>query len=149
MEDLTGKSTGSLITAAEWNQLPQEIQNVMVAFGEALTSGNLDQLGEAINMYAACSTFYVCSGSADDYDAVPVSGIQGPTAYKEGMIVRMRPNNNNTGASVVNVNTLGDKTIVDEAGSTLSADVLSTARDAYMRFDVVADKFFLSNGSSS
>lgn len=149
MQDLTGKSTGNFITATEWNELPQEIQNIITAFGEALTSGNLDQLGEAINMYAACSTFYTCTGAADDYDAAVIAGVQGPTAYKEGMIVRMRPSNNNTGAAVVNVNGLGDKTIVDEAGGALIADVLSTTRDAYMRYDITAGKFFLSNGSSS
>lgn len=149
MQDLTGKSTGSSLTAVEWNELPQEVQNIIEAFGEVLSSGNLDQLGEAISIYAAMSEFYTCTGSVNAYVATVISGVQGPTDYIDGMKVRMRPNITNTGVSTVNVNALGVKSIVKEDASAIPAGVLSTTRDAFMRYDSGLDKFRLSNWSSN
>jgi len=48
MQDLNGKIKGNKLTAAEWNEIPSEIQNVIEASGQTLSSGNLTQLRKAI-----------------------------------------------------------------------------------------------------
>ena len=123
MEDLTGKidntapaATG-ILPAAQWNQLPQEVQNIITAAGQSLSNGDLNQLGKGIAAYVGTSDVYVSSGPADAYILTPISGYQGPPAYFDGMRVRFVPNVANTGASVtVNVNGLGVRTVVREDG---------------------------------
>jgi hypothetical protein len=148
MQLLTGKSPGGTLSAAEWNQLPQEVQNVITTFGEVLSAGNLDQLGEAIALYSAVSQFYTCTGPVNAYIATIITGVQGPTNYKDGMIVRVRPNINNTSGSTINVNGKGIKTIVRDNGDVLVADDLDITRDSLMRYDTSLGKFRLSQASS-
>lgn len=111
MQDLTGKITGSTLTAAEWNQLPQEVQNVITALGITLGSGDLNQLGKAIAGYIANGTFYTDSGVVDAYVLAVVGSKQPATAYTDGFEVSFVTANPNTGASTVNVAGLGVKNI--------------------------------------
>ena len=50
MQDLNDKITGNELTAAEWNEVPSEIQNAIEASGQALSSGDLTQLRKATNL---------------------------------------------------------------------------------------------------
>jgi hypothetical protein len=146
MENLAGKITGGSVTAAEWNQLPTEVQNLIVAAGMALTNGDLDQLGKAVATYSAMGQFYTGSGPADVYVATKQAGFQAPPSYFTGMVVRFRPSATNTGAATVDVDGLGAKTIKREDGSVLMAGDLDTDKDAYLRYD--GTDFLLSNGSA-
>lgn len=121
MQDLTGKITGSTLTAAEWNQLPQEVQNVIVALGITLGSGDLNQLGKAIAGYVANGTFYTDSGAADAYVLSVIGNKQAATAYTDGFEINFVTTNPNTGASTVNVAGLGVKSIKLEGGGDPSA----------------------------
>jgi hypothetical protein len=146
VEDLTGKITGNTLTAAEWNQLPTEVQNVIEAFGQGLSNGDLDQLGKSIAGYAATGDWYTGGGAADVYTATKIAGFQAPPDYFVGMTVRFRPTAANTGASTINVATLGVKDIKREDGNALNADDIITARDAWIRYD--GTDFLLTNFSS-
>ena len=66
MQDLNDKLTGQSLTAAEWNQMPSELQNIITAFGQGLSSIDLNQLGKSIAGYAANGNFFTDSGSPDD-----------------------------------------------------------------------------------
>jgi hypothetical protein len=150
MQDLTGKATGLNLTAVEWNELPQEVQNVIETFGASLTSGNLDQLGQAIAMYAGISQFFTGTHSSPNaHLATAISGVQAPTDYINGMMIRFRPSIDNTGAATINVSALGVKSIVKEDASVIPAGALSTTRDAFLRYDSGIGKFRLSNWSSN
>lgn len=148
MQDLNDKITGGTLTAAEWNEVPSELQNVIEALGITLSSGDLNQLGKAIASYAAAGQFYSDSGVADAYvlDAVSTrQALVALAAQTDGAVCRFRPGNANTGASTVNVNGLGVKDIVREDGTALSVGDLITTRDAYIRWDQAADDFRLLN----
>lgn len=149
MEDLTGKVTGGTLTAVEWNQLPQEVQNLITAtlYAQALSNGDTNQFGKAVAGYAASSTFYTGGGSANAHTASALAGMQSPPNYADGMEVRFRPSNVNTGAATVNVDTLGVKAILKEDGSVLNAGDLGTDRDAWLRYD--GTDFLLSNWASA
>ena len=67
MQNLATKVTGNSLPASEWNQVPQEIQNVILASGQALSAGDLNQLGKAIAFYTSVGTFYADSGLANSY----------------------------------------------------------------------------------
>lgn len=129
MQDLTGKITGSSLTAAEWNQLPQEVQNVITALGIPLGSGDLNQLGKAIAGYVANGTFYSDSGVADAYVLSTIGSKQAPTGYTDGFEINFVTANPNTGASTVNVAGLGVKSIKTSTGADPGAsDIIGRAK---------------------
>jgi hypothetical protein len=111
MEDLNDKITGGTLTAAEWNQVPSEIQNVIEALGITLSSGDVNQLGKAIAGYVANGNFYTDSGSANAYVLTSIGSKQSLTAYTDGAVFEFIAGNVNTGASTVNVESLGVKNI--------------------------------------
>lgn len=139
MEDLTGKITGSTLTAVEWNQLPQEVQNIITAAGLTLSNADLNQLGKGLAQYAANGDFYTDSGAADAYVLTAVNSKQAPPSYKDGMRVRFEAANANTGASTVNPAGLGVKSIVDIFGNALTANAISGRTE--LVFDLSADNF--------
>lgn len=146
MQDLNDKITGGTLSAAEWNQVPSEIQAVIEGLGQVLTGSDLNQLGKAVAGYATAGSFFEESGLADAYVANPIGGKQGPanlTADHDGLLVRFRPGNANTGASTLNLNALGAKDITREDGGPLQSGDLLTTRDAYIRWDFAADDFVL------
>lgn len=142
MEDLNDKITGGNLTAAEWNQVPSEIQNVIENLGQTLSGGDVNQLGKSIAGYAANGTFYTDSGAADAYVATVIGLKQNPTAYTDGLKSTFRVSATNTGASTVNVATLGAKNIFYR-GSALVGGELTVGLIVDLVFDSGNDRFDL------
>ena len=111
MQDLNDKITGDTLTAAEFVQPMSELQNVIEATGQTLSSGDLNQLGKGIAEYAASGAFYTDSGAADAYVLTAVGGKQAPAAYADGQTFTFVTANPNTGASTANPAGLGVKYI--------------------------------------
>lgn len=134
MQDLNDKVTGNSLTAPEWNEVPSEIQNVIEDTGQTLSSGDLNQLGKGVAMYAANGVFYTDSGAANAYVLTAIGGKQTPPAYADGMTVRFIPGNDNTGAATVNVAGLGVKSI-KAGGADIPAGYLNTSSIATLIYD--------------
>ena len=148
MQDLNDKVTGGTLAATEWNEVPSELQNVIVALGFVLSSGDLNQIGKAIAGYAAASTWYSDVGAADVYICSTIGSKQGIVALDanhDGALVRFRPGNANTGASTINVNGTGAVSIVREDFSALQANDLLTTRDTVLRYRDTPGHFVLAN----
>jgi len=143
MQDLNDKITGSLLTAAEWNEVPSEIQNVIEALGQGLSSGDLNQLGKSIAGYVANGTFYTESGIADAYVLSKIGSKQTATAYSDGFSTNFLAGNVNTGASTINVAGLGVKNILLAGGVALAAGDISGRME--LVFDNPNDRFELLN----
>lgn len=143
MELLSNKNEGETLRVGEWSQAAKEIESVITVNGQALSSGDLDQLGQSISEYVAVSSFYTSSSGPVNYIATPIGSFQAPQAYSIGMTVRIRPNQDNTGAATIDVNGLGQKDIKTEIGGALVAEDLVTTRDAVMRYD--GTDFLLAN----
>lgn len=136
MKNIDFKITGSIYTAAEFEQHVTETENVISTSDIAFDEANLNQVSEGIAVYAAGSDFYIDSGVADAYVLSPVGSRKTPPAYFNGMQVRFRPTNINTGASTVNVNSLGIKNIKLADGSTNpAAGDIDTIGDVVLRYD--------------
>ena len=143
MQDLNGKITGNTLTAAEWNEVPSEIQNVIEALGLTLSSGDLNQLGKAIAGYVANGTFYTDSGIANAYVLTKIGLKQTATAYTDGFFASFIAGNSNSSASTVNVAGLGVKNIVLPGGVPLLAGDISGRVE--LAFDNANDRFELLN----
>lgn len=142
MQNLTGKGTGDDLTAVEWNQLPQEVQNVITDTGQTLTDGDLNQLGKGAAAYAAVSDYYTDSGVANAYVLSPISGFQAPVAYFDGMRARFFPSNANSGGTAtVNINGLGVRDIVRQDGVGMSSDT-------ELQLDILAELVYSSTDNN-
>lgn len=143
METLNNKITGSNLTAAEWNQVPSELQNVITDTGQTLTNADLNQLGKGIAQYASNGDFYTDSGAANAYVLTQIGTKQAPTSYVDGLVIRFLPGNTNTSASTVNVASLGVKTIVNFNGIALVGDEIVSGDPVRAFFDLGNDRFQL------
>jgi len=142
MLDLNDKVTGSTLTAAEWNNVPSEIQNVIEGLGITLSGGDLNQLGKAIAGYVANGTFYADSGAANAYVLSTVGSKQSPTAYTDGLEAEFIVGNTNTGSSTVNVAGLGVKNIA----SSSSAGALTAGDIVRLRYNITNGDFDIVGG---
>lgn len=124
MELLSNKIPIGNLSSAEWNQVPQEIENVIEQTGLSLTNADLNQLGKSIANYVANSNFYLESAAANVYTLSKVGSKQAPTSYVNGMAVEFIAGVTNTALSTVNVNTIGSKNIANttEAGKIVSGE---------------------------
>lgn len=148
MQDLNDKITGGTLSAAEWNEVPTEMQNIIIGLGQVLAGSDLNQLGKALAGYGMAASFMTETGIADAYIANPIGAKQGPASLSvdhDGMLVRFVPGNNNTGASTVDINGLGSRDVTREDGGAVQSGDLSTTREAWIRWDFAADDWKLLN----
>lgn len=120
MQDFSNKVSGSSYTAAEFNQFANELENIITTSGQSLSSGNLNQVGIAAAIYASGSDFYTEGGAANAYVCSVVGTKKAPNAYFNGMKVSFVVSATNTGASTINVDSIGAANIKDLAGNALS-----------------------------
>lgn len=136
MENIPIKVDGvDVLPADQWNQVPTEIENAILSTGITLSSGDLFQLGKTIANYAANGDFYTDSGAADAYVLGAIGSKQAPTTYSNGTRVRFLVGNTNTGASTVNVATLGVKDIKRQGGAALSASDMVAGEIVKLEYD--------------
>jgi len=99
------------------NGYTAEFENVITSTAQTPDNLILDQTAKGISTYAARGDFYTDSGAADAYVLSAVGTQLPPIVYATGMRVRFVPANNNTGASTINVATLGVKNIKNRDGT--------------------------------
>ena len=126
MSDInTSKVDGNTVSASEFNQLA-EIDNLISTSGQTPSTANLEQQAIASARYSSAGNFFTDSGTANAYVLSPVSPFKSPVSstagegYYNGMVIRFRAGNANSGASTVNVNNAGSKSLVKSNGSALT-----------------------------
>ena len=120
----TSKVDGNTVSASEWNQFAS-INNFITNSGQTPSSSNLQQMGIASARYSSAGQhFEDTSAGANAYILSPVSPFKSPVSstagegYFTGMRITFKTANANTGASTVNVNSLGTKSLKKSDGST-------------------------------
>ena len=129
MRDLAAQITGGNFTASEMNDIITELENIITGSGQSLSAGDLNQIQKAASIYASGGDYYTDSGAADAYVLSTVGSKLAPPAYFVGMIVRFRTSNANTGASTINVSSLGVKNIkkADGTNDPIAGDITTTS----------------------
>jgi hypothetical protein len=97
--------------AAEMNSVFNELEGIVTDTGQALSNGDNTQLEKAVSIYAAGGDVYTDSGAANAYVVSVIGSKIAPPAYFDGMKVSFLVGNTNTGASTINVASLGVKNI--------------------------------------
>ncbi len=148
--NIVDQVTGGTLTAAEYNQHKNSNQNAITSSGQTLSNVDLFQLSKAIADYAAVSSFYTDSGVLNAYVLNSIASFEAPSAYEVGLQVRFRAGNENTGASTINVASLGVVNIKLADGSTdPGAGDIVTDKDMVLRFDGTSFLIIESGTSSS
>ena len=128
----------------EFNSLAQENENLVTSSGQVLSGLDDFQISKAVAIYAGGGDFYTDSGVTNAYVLSPLAARLSPPSYEDGMRVRFRTANANTGASTVDVNSNGVKSIFDFDGITpLLAGRIPADRDITLSFDATNDCFRL------
>jgi hypothetical protein len=134
MAKFDDKVNGNTVSADEYNNMVRASKNLIEDSGQVIDSSNTQQ-SEAVANYVGSGNFYTDSGVANAYVLSTTGSFKAPTAYVDGMEVRFRTSNTNTGASTINVNGLGAKNIKNSDGTTdILAGFISNNRDISLRF---------------
>ena len=99
------------------------------------------------NVFLGQASYVAGGGSADAYTAsVNTTQI---TSYSDGLTLLVKSPTTNTGASTINVNSLGVKTIVRNDGTTLSAGDLVSGSIFTITYNSTTGKFHLASALAS
>jgi len=125
IEDFINGTQGQLL-ANFLNGFKFENNNFIVGSGQVLNVGDFQQSHKALAIFAARGDFYQeAGGSAADVYVLQNVGAQAQIfQYKDGMRIRFRVVNTNTGSSTVNINGLGAKSIKFVANNLLAGMIL-------------------------
>lgn len=136
----TSKIDGNTVAGIEWNQLA-DVDNFVISSGQTPATSNLEQLGIGSARYSSGGQFFTDSGTANAYVLSPVSPFKSPVSsgagegYFNGMIIRFRAGNANSGTSTVNVNGAGVKNLKKADGTNLITGDILTTRDVTFRYN--------------
>ncbi len=133
---------------AEWLNINQTETNTLITTsGQTVDNTGLvnDQEAIAVASYAAQGgVFGTDSGVADAYVFTQVSPFKAPFVLKNGMTIRFRAGNANTGACTVNAFGSGVKSIKKEDGTTNpSAGNISISQDTTIRYNLATDVWII------
>lgn len=134
---IASKVNGDTLSATEFNQITTEIQsNLITSSAQTPNAAILNQIAMAVASYVGQNNFCVDSGIANAYVLTQVSPFIRPVALKNGLTIKFRPGNNNSGACTANAYGFGVISIKEADGTTNpSAGRLSTAQDVELRYD--------------
>jgi len=140
----------TVLRAAECNSFQEELVNVILAAGLSLNTSSesyaqMIQLRDAINILIAGAVL-TCTGAANAY---VVTGT-GWTSYNDGAALKIRigAGISNTGASTVNVDSLGVKDIKWPDGAAIQlANVLKAGSIVTLVYDATGGVFQLATSS--
>ena len=147
MRDVDTKVDGvDTMPAENYNAQRAELENAVLSADitldpDAGPDTDLNMLGKAIAAYANAGAVYQDSGAADAYVLSIASNLKPVTKYYDNMMIVFKAGNSNTGASTVNVETLGVKSITLPDGTALSADDILTGIYTIAVYNLSGDRF--------
>jgi len=113
---------------------------------DAAVDAAFDKLPTELNLKRGTTNYAVDTGTADAY---LVSLPYTPSEYIDGLHVRMRPLNTNTGASTINVNSLGVKSIRLIDSSVLTAGDITAGGAVDLTYSTATGYFHVAANSNT
>ena len=140
--EIESKREGSALTSAEFNQIPDELENVISKAGLTPTKSSLTQVSQSISQMVGDASFYATSGTANDIVLSAISPRLAPAKLTNGMMVRFQALYENTEATSVNVGNLGAKTITID-GEPIDGGKLKVGKIYILTYVSSSDSFEL------
>ena len=145
MRNIPVKENGETVDKTEYNPITGELKNAVESTSQDLDGDDDYQLAKAISDYSAVGAYYSDSGVANNYILSAIDFREGITAYKAGQVIRFNPVNTNTGASTVNVHSLGSIPILDEQDNPLTGSEMVGGWEYKIRYNSSLVSFNLLN----
>lgn len=147
----TKTDNNSTLPAAAFNSMADEMENVVTDSGQTLDSTPEEdadpapsQISKALGMASRAADFYSDTGSANTCTLTKVGSWRSETTYRDGAKFRFKPAATNTGATTVNIQSIGSKAIRFADNSALTAGALQQNVACEIVYDASADNFKLS-----
>lgn len=137
--------------AGEFNAIAVELENAVDTSDQTLAPADgtgevTNQLAMAMSIYGAGGAQYMeDTGAVNAYVLDPVSPKVAAPALFDGYTITFEPGNVNTGASTVNVNSIGIKSITMEDGTAVPAGYIDGVTT--IKYDLSNDRFELSGNA--
>lgn len=153
MRDIATKTDlTTTLAAAEFNSDQNELENIVTSTGQTLDASSgpdtdLNMLGKAAAIYSSDNGFYQDGGSANSYSLTRTDSLQSPPSYFDGQQAVFKAANSNTGASTINIASVGSKPITTKDGTALSGGEITTGSYIIVRYNLSGDRFELVNTS--
>jgi hypothetical protein len=110
---------------------------------EAGPDTNLNMMGQSAAAYANAGQQYQDSGAANAYVLSIATNLKSVSKYYDGLKATFKPGNTNTGASTVNIASLGVKSITREDGTTLLPGDITADKYVTIIYNLTNDRFEL------
>ena len=148
MRSINTKIDGDTLPAAAFNSDQDELENAVLSSDQTLDPDagpdtDLNMLAKAMAGYANAGNVYQDSGAADAYVLSLTTNLKSVTKYYDNMMIVFKAGNSNTGASTVNVETLGVKSITLADGTALGADDIVGGEHVIVIYNLSNDRFEL------
>ncbi len=108
----------------------EQLKTKFDQFAQEFSDYHNDTLIPELN--AQTTPYAVATGSANTY---AVTLTPGPTSYTDGFSVCVKINADSTGASTLNINSLGEKAILDSSGNAITAGGLKNGLPYVLRYN--------------
>lgn len=149
MRNISAKAdgVGDTLPASDFNaNLRSELQNVVTSSDQTLDAEggpdtDVEMLGKAITIYANASQYYQDSGAANAYVLARVGNLKPLVDYIDGVTVMFKAGNSNTGASTINVDSLGAKALRDNTDTALVGGEITANGYVIARYHSTNDRF--------
>ena len=150
--NIVSKQTGAQLEAEEFNQIPDELENLIGSAGIVPSEVNLTQVSEAVAQVVADGRFFSTTGTAD---AIILSNIQPRKAVKKltnGLNGMFKAIYDNTAEVTLNLCGLGSKNVYKDSASLIAGDIKEGVYYNFI-YDELNDRFeiaeFLNKSISS
>ena len=103
------------LPAADFNEIPTEMENLILKSGQTLTSADLLQISQAVQDISLQGQWYIASG----VNSITLTNTNHPLSkrYIDGQIFRFKASANNSGAVTVAIDSLATKDLIHEYNS--------------------------------
>lgn len=131
------------LAGADFNQIPDELETIITSSGQTLDGNTTNQASRAISNIAMNATFYTDSGSANN---ITLTNTNNPviTSLRDGMQIIFKAAATNTGATTLDLASLGAKSVVDFYGVALAGGYIQSGVIYSGLYDSTADNFKVS-----
>lgn len=155
-----GTTSAGQLSAEEFNELAEELENVITRSGQTLNQAVLTQIGQAAFLNGVKAGAFQAGGTVDAIQLTPISGASGvilPADYVPlgGAKLRFFSAGTNTAAVTINIGQtagtlLGTKDLVDLTGTALTGgEIPGIGELVEIQFDATNDRWVLLSQTES
>jgi len=143
-----GVNNVTVFDADKLNNINRALKDNIESSGQTVDASNT-QSSKALANYVGSANFYTDSGVADAYVLSTTGSFKAPTALVDGLEIRFRTSNPNSGASTINVSGLGVVNIkLGDGTSDIPSGFITSGSDVKLRYDASNTAFIPSNYGS-